>query len=223
MSPARAFMFLLLAYPSAVAAAGPDEGLCRNGMFGEENSSIGLGVVAGAGRNYFVYDMQGCPNATAQCRLKSYVVSGQRVVIGRTQGRYICAYYPSKGGGTAGWLDAARVKPVAVRQNPPFSAWVGQWSDEGNPVVRFYVRHGKLTAHGFAAWPSFDPPLKQYPGGPHTGEIDEPVRLSGNRAYATGCEVTFTLLGNLLVAADPKRECDGVNVSFTGVYQRVGR
>jgi hypothetical protein len=219
----RPFLLLLLAYPSAVTAAAPDEGLCRNGMFGEENSTFGLGKVAGVGPASFVYDMQGCPNVTAQCRLRSYVIPGQRVVIGRTHGRYICAYYPSKGGGTAGWLDTARIEPLAVRQNPPISAWVGRWSDEGNPVVRLYVRQGKLTAHGFAAWPSFDPPLKQYPGGPHTGEIEEPLRLADNRAYARGCEVIFTLLGDLIVAADPTRQCDGANVSFTGVYRRVSR
>jgi hypothetical protein len=95
-------------------------------MFGEENSSFAMGKVTGVGRTYFIYDMQGCPNGTAQCRLKSYVVRGQRIVIGRTHGRYVCAYYPNKGGGTAGWLDKARIKPLAVRQSPPVSAWVGQ-------------------------------------------------------------------------------------------------
>jgi hypothetical protein len=218
MASMRFFLALLLACCSTVAMAQSDEGFCRNGMFGEENSAFGLGLVAAPGRTHFVYDMQSCPNATDQCRLKSYLVSGQRVVTGRTHGSYICIYYPNKGGGTAGWVEAARIRPLRVELHPPVSAWVGQWSDEGDPFLRFYVRRGTLAVHAFAAWPSFDPPLKDFPGGPHTGEIDEPVRLSGNRAYASECGVTFILLGDLMVSADPKRQCGGTNVVFTAVY-----
>jgi hypothetical protein len=76
---------------------------------------------------------------------------------------------------------------------------------------------------GDAAWPSFNPSRDIAPGGPHFGEIDEALRTSRNRAYAPECEITFTLLGDFLVAADPKMQCGGANVSFSGVYRRLTR
>lgn len=221
MTTVRSLWLLLVAVPSAAAAAEADDGTCRNGTFGVDNSIVGLGAVTGTGRAAFVADTGGCPNASAGCRLKSYLVGGDRVVTGRTRGKYVCVFYPSRGRGTAGWLETARLKSLPVRSGPPASAWLGQWSDEGNPRVRFTQRQGKLTVQGDAAWPSFNPSPKERPGGPNIGEIAEAVRTSGNRAYAPECRITFTLLGDLLVGADPQMQCGGLNVSFSGVYKRV--
>jgi hypothetical protein len=214
---------LLGAAPCSVAAAAVDDGACRNGTFPIQNPSFARGVIAGTGRAYFYGDVGGCPAAGPGCRAKSYVVSGDRLVTGRTRGAFMCAYYPGKGGGTAGWVSADRIRLLPTEPNPPRSAWVGRWSDNANPIVRFSQAGSSLIVEGEAAWPSFNPPEEQFPGGPHVGEIDEAVRPSGNRAHAPGCEITFTLLGDLLVAADPKMQCGGMNVSFTGVYQRMNR
>lgn len=221
MTTTRLFWLLLIAAPSAAAAAPADDGACRNGTFGIENGAVGLGMVAGNGRASFVSDADGCPSAAARCRLKSYLVGGNEVVTGRTRGNYVCVFYPHKGGGTAGWVERARIKVLPVQPNPPVSAWLGNWSDEGNPLVRFYRKQGKLMVEGSAAWPSFNPPLKERPGGPNLGNIGEAVRLSGNRASAPECHISFTLLGDLIVGADPDMQCGGMNVSFSGVYKRV--
>jgi hypothetical protein len=77
-----------------------------------------------------------------------------------------------------------------------------------------------LMVEGEAAWPSFVPSNEDRPGGPNIGEIDEAVTINANRASAQQCEISFTLLGDVIVAADPKRQCGGANVSFTGVYRR---
>lgn len=220
----KRFLFaVLFGCCSTAAMAQADDGSCRNGMFGEENGSFGLGTVAASGQTHFVYDMQGCPNATNKCRLPSYVVKGDKVVTGRTIGDYLCVYFPNKGGGTAGWVMSSRISPLPIPKSPPASAWVGSWSDDGNPEVRFYIKRGRLMAHGYAAWPSFNPPLKEFPGGPNVGEIDEAVRTSGNHALAAECNITFTLLGEYMVGADPDRQCGGMNVAFTAVYKRSKR
>jgi hypothetical protein len=206
---------LLIASPAAAAAT--NDQLCRNGLFAVQNPDFGLGKVIAGKRVFFVDDGERCPSTAPKCRLKSYLVPGDQVVIGRTRGQYLCTYYPKKG--IAGWIDASRIRRLAVRSNPPPSAWLGRWSDFGNPAVRFYRRNGILIAYGTAAWPSFNPPRDVVPGGPHVGNLSEPVRTSGNRAYASECEVTFTLLGDFLVVADPKMQCGGANVSFSGVYR----
>lgn len=214
---------LLLFAVSSPAAAAIDDGFCRNGIFGVENPSVGLAVIAGKGRAHFLEDMNGCPNGESRCRQNSYVIPGDTVITGRSQGRYVCVFFPNKRGGGAGWMESVRLRPLPVSQNPPIREWVGQWSDLGNPEVRFYVRRRKLMVEGDSYWPSPNPPLSERPGGPNVGNISEPVRVTGNRAHATDCNISFTLLGNWLVAADPDMQCGGMNVSFTGVYRRIRR
>jgi hypothetical protein len=120
-------------------------------------------------------------------------------------------------------MDAARLRPIAINPNPALSEWIGSWSDEGNPRIRFARRGDGLTVDGEAYWPSPNPSPRQFPGGPNVGSVSEPVRVSGNTARAAECNITFTLLGDMLVAEDPDRSCGGMNVSFTGVYRRERR
>lgn len=214
--------FLLLAMSSPGAAAISDD-FCRNGTFGVQNPSVGLAIITGKGRAYFVEDMDGCPSAERRCRQNSYVIPGNTVVTGRSKGRYVCVFFPNRGSGSAGWMEFTRLRRVPVRQNPPIREWVGQWSDLGNPEVRFYVHRGRLMVEGDSYWPSPNPSLSERPGGPNVGNIGETVRVTGNRAHASECNISFTLLGDLLVAADSDMQCGGANVSFTGVYRRRGR
>lgn len=217
----RISVFLLwIITPTALAASTGDEGSCRNGTFGVENEVVGLADIHGSGRSFFLDDTQDCPSIAPECRLKAYLVGGDRVITGRSRGEYICVYFPSKGGGTAGWMKSSRLKALPVQADPPLSAWVGHWSDAGNPRVRFYMQDGTLAVEGQAAWPSFNPSAKQFPGGPNVGDISETVRTAGRRAFAKECGVSFTLVGDFLVAADPKMQCGGMNVSFSGVYRR---
>ena len=215
----RSASFLLLASSSA-AVAQNDEEFCRNGLFTISNAPIGLATISGRGRAYFLEDMDGCPNAEARCRQGSYVIPGDRVLAGNARGSYVCVYYPSRGGGTAGWMEATRVRRLAANPSPPLSAWVGTWSDEGNPLVRFRRRGAGLAVEGEAYWPSRNPSPQERPGGPNIGGIDEAVRVRGNVAHAPECNITFTLLGEFLLGADPDRQCGGMNVSFSGVYRR---
>lgn len=222
MIVARALPLLLLAISTAASAATPDDELCRNGLFTVQPDPIELAVITPGGRSWFLEDMDGCPSAESRCRQRAYVVAGDRVLTGRTRGRYVCVYYPSRGGGTAGWMDSARIRRIAVDRDPPISAWLGRWSEDGNPTVRFVRRGTDLEVEGEAYWPSRNPPA-DFPGGPNEGSIGGIVRVSGNVAHEAECNIRFTLLGDLLVVADPDRNCGGMNVSFSGVYRRERR
>lgn len=219
----RSFGLFLFALSSAAGAVTTDDGSCRNGSFPVQNESFGLATIGGQGRAYFLGDMDGCPNAEARCRERTYVIPGNRVVTGRTSGAYVCVYYPSRGGGTAGWMEATRLVPVAVAANPPRAAWLGDWSEEGNPRLTFLARGNGLSVEGEAYWPSPNPSPRDYPGGPNVGNVGETLEVSDNRARAPECNLSFTLLGELLVAADPDMQCGGMNVSFSGVYRRGRR
>lgn len=74
-----------------------------------------------------------------------------------------------------------------------------------------------------AYWPSASPSPEQRPGGPNMGEIGGLVSLSGSTAFEPECKVTFHLLGDILIASDPTRHCDGMNVTLSGVYLRKKR
>ncbi len=217
-------LFLLAISVAAPPSAAVDLGDCRNGGFPSENPDFGLAVVTGAGSAYLLYDMEGCPNPSPQCKKASegYVVPRDRVITGRTKGDYICAYFPSRGGGSAGWVEKSRLRSLAIDSEPPYSSWLGRWSVEGNPTVRITSSHGELQISGEAYWPGLEP-QKDWPSGwPHSGDIDGRLTLFSNRARYDDnfCRVDFALVGDMLIAADNDM-CGGMNVHFDGVYCRV--
>jgi hypothetical protein len=218
--------FILALMVAAPASAAIDDGTCRNGGFPTENTDFGLAAIKGTGRAYLLYDMEGCPNSSPQCKKsgEGYVVPGNRVVTGRTNGRYVCAYYPSRGGGSAGWVEKSRLRALATDSSPPPSSWLGRWSDEGNPTVRIISKRGAFHIEGEAYWPGTEPEKDWPPGWPHTGGIDGKLTLLRNRALYNldGCKVDFVLVGDVLIASD-NDSCGGMNVRFNGVYHRVRR
>jgi hypothetical protein len=205
--------------PATPLLAQVDDGMCRNGMFAEENDAFGLARVAGLGKSRFYQDMDGCPAKAARCLTPAYVLTGDRVVTGRSKGDFVCTYFPNNVGGTAGWMPRSRLVALPIDPKPPLIRWLGTWADYDNNLR--FARGGKgLRVDGMAYWPSANPSLAERPGGPNMGEISGLLRLTGNRAFEPGCKVTFHLLGDILIAVDPTRYCDGMNVTFSGVYLR---
>lgn len=217
-------IFVLALGVAGPASAAVDDGTCRNGAFPSENRDFGLAVIVGAGRAYLLYDMEGCPKTSAQCEKagEGYVLPGDKVVTGRTTGDYVCAYYPSRGGGSAGWVEKPRLRSRAIDAKPPASSWAGRWSDEGNPQLRIAGGPGALHMAGEAYWPGPDRAKDWPPGWPHTGQIDGKLTLLGNRARydEDECKIDLILVGDMLVASDNDM-CGGMNVRFNGVYRRV--
>ena len=206
-----------------LAHAGGDAQLCRNGSFAAQESAFALAKVAGTSRSYLRSDLPPCPNDSAACRGRGYVVPGDTVLTGATSAAYVCVLFPGRHGGSAGYVRQDEILPQPVATNVPLSNWAGDWRDGDNRIVMRVVGT-RLTASGNAYWPSANPSLKERPGGPNLGEMSGSAIPVGNRAVFAGddsadCRVTLTLLLPFLLAADNSR-CGGMNVSFTGVYQR---
>lgn len=213
---------LLIGAASASQAATGDEDWCRNGLFPSE-PPFALAQVIGAGRAWFHEDMEGCPDRGIACRQRAYVVAGDRVVTNRSHAAFTCAFFPSRGGGTAGWVAGERLRMLAVPANPPAAAWLGRWSSAGNPEIRITAQANGMTVSGQSFWPGRGS-AAEYPS-QHIGEIDGPLVRQGNRARygdEDDCEVEFTLLGDLMVAGD-NSHCGGANVTFSAVYRRMKR
>lgn len=211
---------LLLGMTSPSLAQNGDEGDCRNGGFPMENRDFGVAKVVAA-RAYFLSDTDGCPGAEPRCRQKSYVIRGNEVLTGRAKGPYICAYFPNRLGGAAGWIDQKLLKPLPIDRNPPLSAWPGWWSDFGNPFARISRQGNTLYLKAEAWWPGPERERDWPPGWPHSGGSEGKFIPKGNQAHfsSDGCEVDFTLAGKYIIAAD-NGQCGGANVRLNGIYQR---
>lgn len=217
-----AILALALGCATAARAQAPDM-TCRNGSFPTTEKSIGLAKVVGADRLVFLNDTDGCPNETPACRQRAYVVTGNVLLTGRGSGPYVCAFFPNRVYGSAGWVQRARLSPLPVPASPPLSAWVGHWAN-GDDTIDLTAKAGGLTADGSAWWPAANPPASQFPGGPNTGDLSGTAKPNGAKVVfadsdPSGCSATLTLVGTYLSVAD-NGNCGGMNVSFSGVYQR---
>ena len=85
-----------------------------------------------------------CPAHTAACQKKSYLVAGDLVLLGKTQGDFTCVDYQSplatKQVWTVGWLPSAALTPVAPMLAPKTSDWVGTWYHPGGSIE---IKNGK--------------------------------------------------------------------------------
>lgn len=208
---------------TASAQGAPDPRSCRNGGFPTEQGDFALAKVTGTTRLYLLADSEGCPaKGEPACRQRSYVVGGDTVLTGHAQAGYRCAFYPNKGGGSAGWVDAQRLQPLPVPRAPSLQAWAGQWRN-GDDTLLLRVQDGQLAVTGEAYWPSARP-TPQRPYGPNLGQIDAIARPSGASVHFkdsddAACELKAQWLGDYLVVSD-NSECGGMNVRFNGVYRR---
>ena len=205
---------------AASPAFAQEDPTCRNGLFADE-APFALAQVRGEGRAYFQADINGCPWNEGTCQAPAYLVPGDEVVLSKIRKGFACAYFPNDEGGTAGWVSTRRLSLQFADNRPDEAAWLGAWQGSGaNPSIRFYKDTGKLHVVGEAFWPG-PQGTHDYPT-IHIGEVDGAVSLAGHTGTYSDendCRVSFTLLGDYLVASDNRR-CGGVNVTFSGVYRR---
>ncbi|WP_426615039.1 hypothetical protein [Bradyrhizobium sp. McL0616] len=73
-----------------------------------------------------------CPAMGGACCKKSYLVTGDLVLAGRTQGDFTCISYHAAAGTKpawiTGWLPRAALSPVAPMSSPQPSDWLGTWT-----------------------------------------------------------------------------------------------
>lgn len=221
-------LLLLLASCAQVARAqgegGDPAGWCRNGLFAGGSKEFRLARVGGAraARAYFYGDEEGCPGAGAGCRQKAYVVAGDELIVSRSLGDYVCAWYqPARGHETVGWLAAAQLEVSDADASPAPALWLGSWEFYANSLrITRGAKAGVLRVEGEAFWHGADPQNI------HTGELGGEAAPDGNALSVGGaediCRATLRLVGPYLVV-DDNGECGGVNVTFDGVYRKRKR
>ncbi|KQQ14821.1 hypothetical protein ASF53_08215 [Methylobacterium sp. Leaf123] len=211
---------------------------CRRTPSLSEGPALGFGRITATGRTAFVKDgleKRGCPDASAECRERAYLVTGDPVILGERRGGYLCASYRGAKGDLArtGWIPAD-----AVAAEPPapvtLDDWLGIWTQaEGRIQVKRGNKPGTLSIAGDATWGAGSPEQVAR-GSVHLGEMSGTVTPKGDSAsFAMGdkgtlpvekgdettCKVWLRRFGPWLVVED-NLACGGLNVSFRGVYRR---
>lgn len=216
------FFLFILTLPVFAQLDGNPENLCRNGFFPRESSAYKLANVKGAKNEklYFYDDVRDCPN-DKNCRTKSYVIPNDEVIVSRNFGTWACSWYqPKKGAETVGWLALDKLEFKETNPNPAQNDWLGAWNYAGNSIeIGKSETADLLTITGNAFWKGLGDNI-------HVGELDDSAKPAGSELKIgeseTGeddCKVTMRLLGRYLVVSDNLR-CGGVNVTFSGVYQK---
>jgi hypothetical protein len=206
---------------AAGAHADPiDRSICH-----EEPASaadFGLARVGGAPRLY----LRWCPPGASDCQEMQktpYVIPGDTVIVGAHAGAAACAVMPNRHQWSAGWADADKLTPLPLAP-VSLTDWTGRWTMPGGDEVDLKLKDGKLAISGAACWPSCDGSSRlKY--GPNVGELEDAVAPVGNHLISNegdgddGCKAEMWRIGAYLLVFD-NRQCGGMNVSFTGVYQR---
>jgi hypothetical protein len=202
---------------AGAARAGPVEAsLCT---FGPSATSIGLAKVVGAPKVF----LKNCPPGDAGCTEPGhapYVIPGDTVIVGARTGAAVCVAMPNRQGDSAGWVAAAQVQPLPTPPAPP-AAWVGHWTRFGGDSIDLTPKGGALVVSGAACWPACNASGRGRV--PNVGDLDGKAAPVGNRLRIGSdddCAAELWLVGSYLVVFD-NMGCGGMNVTFTGVYQRA--
>jgi hypothetical protein len=212
---------LLQAAPAFAQLKGNPDNACRNGYFPRESTNYRLAKITGAAGDKIHFhgdDSARCPDDAA-CRLTTYVIPGDEVLVSRTFAKFACSWFqPRKGSETVGWIETDRLAWQANTRPPAMRDWRGEWRAYDN-VIRITPSKapGTLAIKGEAIWGSG--------ARTHTGELDYDAKPDadkmkfGDGTDESDCQVTMQLVGKLLVVGD-NLHCGGANVSFSGVYLR---
>ena len=96
---------LLQASPASAQLKGNPDNACRNGYFPRESTNYRLAKIKGAAGDRIAFhgdDNERCPDDAA-CRLKTYVIPGDEVLVSRTFGKFACSWFqPRRGTETVG-------------------------------------------------------------------------------------------------------------------------
>ena len=173
-------------------------------------------------------DDAGCPADTEACRKKAFVVPGDIVLTGRTQGAFTCVAYQSfharKQDWTTGWMSTTSLTPVAPARSPKITDWIGSWTHPGGTISISRGKNGALSIEGEQTYPAV--------GGAHSGVLGATVAPTqgmiafaddGSTPFEKGeegqCLVRMQRVGAWLLVED-NMQCGGSMVTFTGLYRR---
>ncbi len=223
----------LAALAFAGSAALAEDRFCAGADF-SDSSTLRIGKIAtDAPRVNFLRNGDekiACPSVERDCRDKAFLVPGDLVVIGRRLDEFICSDYWTAKSGRSGWLPAIAVEPIPVLGDP--ADWSGDWKRVESEIEIKKVG-GVLRAEGHATYGSLDPDRVKR-GAVNLGEFSGALDLGdGQATFADkdvnpnkpddfGCRVRMARAASFLFVQD-NGQCGGMNVSFTGLYQRAGK
>lgn len=239
MRPAAVIVLLAAALLPGVAVAEDVCGLYQT--LGAADATPRLQMIApGQDRVHFVKDsadQPGCPNETAACAAKGYLVANDRVVVTGTQGAYACATFTGAG---PKFASTTGLLPLSALSDAPASSaddWRGTWrSGDEQEIDIKKAAGGAIAIEGNASYGGSDP-ARVARGAVNVGQISATLTpAAGKAAFSASdngeaapydanlgddsvCRVRLWRLGPYLVAAD-NLACGGMNVTFTGVYGR---
>src|SRR5262249_37538033 len=173
-------------------------------------------------------DDAACPAEKEAGRKKAFVVPGDVVLTGRTQGDFTCVAYQSfharKQDWTTGWLPTSSLAPVAPMRSPKMPDWVGSWSHPGGTISISRGKNGALSIEGEQTYPAA--------GGAHSGVLGAVVAPTQGviafvddgttpfeKAEDGQCLVRMQRVGAWLLVED-NMQCGGSMVTLTGLYRR---
>ena len=173
----------------------------------------------------------GCPNASAACQAKAYVMPGDTVITANREGAFTCAaFVNARGVATIAFLPYAALTPASAA--PP-NAFAGRWIAPEQNLDIDPASAGAFHVSGSATWGMGDRWRVEH-GGIHTGEVEGVAKpVGGVIAFTQGdgatlpfdkgdeydCRLRLVRRGPYLVARD-NNNCGGANVSFSGIYVR---
>lgn len=170
-----------------------------------------------------------CPAASDACRKASYLVTGDLVLVGKTQGTFTCVAYQMPGAKrhifTEGWLPSTALTPVAPKASTAMSDWIGTWEHpHGTIEIKPGGIGGRLQIEGFMLVPT----AHDF----HNGAISAQVMpakdliafqddgwMPFDKVCEDACRMRMQRVGPLLLVED-NGDCGGAGVSFTGLYHR---
>lgn len=198
---------------------------CRNGLFPAHEGDFSLARVASeAKKSYFRADTAGCPEA-ANCVEKTYLVSGDEVLVAQQDANWACAWYFGKKREFVGYLPRRELKPVDVPA-PRREDWIGRWKPiAGDNIIEIHAEgKERLKLNGDATWVG----AKNQAGeeNVHVGQFEGTAIAKGRHlvfresAEDYACEVEMQLVSGRLIVHD-NGYCGGANVRFDDVYRKA--
>ena len=225
---------LLLSTEPASAYDAYDPHNC-NGVDWDDKRALVVAQVTATPRVNFIkspYDddfkADGCPADSDACRRKSYLVTGDVVLLGKTLGNFVCVTYQSpqakKQNWTTGWLPSTAIAPMKPMASTKSADWIGSWEHPGGSIEIARGAGGKLKIDGEMIVPGAQDT--------HTGEIEAQAAPKDDmiafvddgtvpfeKTDEGECRVRLQRIGPWLLVED-NSGCGGAGVTFTGLYRK---
>ena len=136
--------------PPFVIASCPTDSWVGLAMIGKELRRVGFVSPS-------TEKLRECPAATPTCRLTSYLVPGDRVLVGSTiDGYRSVAFCSADGRQTSGFLPSAALVDQSTT-SPALVDWAGRWARDDKASITIKVEGAALTVSGQATWGAHDP------------------------------------------------------------------